>query len=106
MFPPVLLLAVVAVATVPAAAALASARWPSRSPAAAILLWQALGLSWGLAAVGALAGLGAVHARGGVAGGALIALAGILTWFGLPVWARRAGIGAAPDADEEDAPEG
>ena len=71
MFPPVLLLAVVAVGTVPAAAALASARWPSRSPAAAILLWQALGLSWGLAAVGALAGLGAVHARWGVAGGAL-----------------------------------
>jgi Zn-dependent protease with chaperone function len=50
---------------------LASARWPYRSPAAAILLWQALGLSWGLAAVGALAGLGAVPGRYGVAGGAL-----------------------------------
>ena len=48
-----------------------SARWPFRSPGAAIVLWQALGLSWGLAAVGALAGLGAVHARWGVAGGAL-----------------------------------
>ena len=48
MFQPVLLLAAVAVGTVPAAAALASARWPYRSPAAAILLWQALGLSWGL----------------------------------------------------------
>ena len=71
MFPPVLLLAVVAVGTVPAAAALASARWPSRSPAAAILLWQALGLSWGLAAVGALAGLVAVRARWGVVGGVL-----------------------------------
>jgi Zn-dependent protease with chaperone function len=68
---PVLLLAVVAVGTIPAAAALASARWPSRSPAAAILLWQALGLSWGLAAVGALVGLGTVHTRWGVAGGAL-----------------------------------
>lgn len=71
MFAPVLLLAAVAVGTVPGAAALASARWPYRSPAAAILLWQALGLSWGLAAVGALAGLGAVRGRWGVAGGAL-----------------------------------
>ena len=71
MFPPFLLLAAVAVGTVPGAAALASARWPYRSPAAAILLWQALGLSWGLAAVGALAGLGAVRGRWGVAGGAL-----------------------------------
>ena len=71
MFQPVLLLATVAVGTVPAAAALASARWPYRSPAAAILLWQALGLSWGLAAVGALAGLVAVRARWGVVGGVL-----------------------------------
>ena len=71
MFQPVLLLAAVAVGTVPAAAALASARWPYRSPAAAILLWQALGLSWGLAAVGALAGLVAVRARWGVVGGVL-----------------------------------
>ena len=33
------------------------ARWPRRSPAAAILLWQALGLASGLAAVGTLIGL-------------------------------------------------
>ena len=71
MFPPVLVLAAVAVGTVPGAAVLASAHWPYRCPAAAILLWQALGLSWGLAAVGALAGLGAVRGRYGVAGGAL-----------------------------------
>ena len=71
MFPPVLVLAAVAVGTVPGAAVLASAQWPYRSPAAAIVLWQALGLSWGLAAVGALAGLGAVPGRYGVAGGAL-----------------------------------
>ena len=58
MFPAVLVLAAVAAGTIPAAAALASARWPVRSPAAAIVLWQALGLGWGLAAVGALAGLG------------------------------------------------
>ena len=50
MFPPVLVLTAVAVGIVPGAAILASARWPYRSPAAAILLWQALGLSWGLAA--------------------------------------------------------
>ena len=33
------------------------ASWPRRSPAAAILLWQALGLASGLAAVGTLLGL-------------------------------------------------
>jgi bla regulator protein blaR1 len=59
------------VGTVPAAALLASAQWPQRSPGAAILLWQALGLSWGLAAIGALAGLGATPNQYGVAGGAL-----------------------------------
>jgi Zn-dependent protease with chaperone function len=71
VFPHVLVLAAVAVGIVPAAAVLASARWPQRSPRPAILLWQALGLSWGLAAVGALAGLGAVPDRYGIAGGAL-----------------------------------
>jgi Zn-dependent protease with chaperone function len=34
------------------------------------VLWQALGLGWGLAAIGALAGLGAADARSGVARGA------------------------------------
>jgi len=34
------------------------ASWPRRSPAAAILLWQALGLAGGLAAVGALLAIG------------------------------------------------
>ena len=55
----VLILAAVAVACLPASQALAAARWPRRSPAVAIVLWQAIGLGWGLAAVGALAGLGA-----------------------------------------------
>jgi beta-lactamase regulating signal transducer with metallopeptidase domain len=68
---PVLVLASVAVGIVPAAGWLAAARWPRRSPAAAILLWQALGLGWGLAAVGALAGMGAAPGGFGVAGGAL-----------------------------------
>ena len=71
MFPLVLVLTAVTGGTVLGAAALASARWPYRSPGAAILLWQALGLSWGLAAVGALAALGAVPGEHGVAGGAL-----------------------------------
>lgn len=66
-----LVLAVFAAACIPAAWALAGARWPRRSPAAAIVLWQALGLGWGLAAVGALAALGTAGAQAGVAGGAL-----------------------------------
>ena len=45
------LLAVVAIASALGASALPRASWPRRSPAAAILLWQALGLGWGLAAV-------------------------------------------------------
>jgi hypothetical protein len=56
------------------------ASWPRRSPAAAILLWQALGLAGGLAAVGALLSIG-VSGPGtqvGVVGG-LTVLAGRLT---------------------------
>jgi Zn-dependent protease with chaperone function len=68
---PALFLAGLAVGTAWAAAMLVQATWPYRAPAAAILLWQALGLSWGLAAVGALAAAGAVPARFGVTGGAL-----------------------------------
>jgi hypothetical protein len=64
----VLVLAAVAVACVPAASVLAAARWPRRSPAAAILLWQAIGLGWSLAAIGALAGLGADQRPGVVRG--------------------------------------
>jgi beta-lactamase regulating signal transducer with metallopeptidase domain len=52
------LLAVVAMGSVLGASALAQASWPRRSPAAAILLWQALGLAAGLAAVGTLVSLG------------------------------------------------
>ena len=66
-----LVLAAFAAACLPAGSALAAARWPRRCPVAAIVLWQALGLGWGLAAVGALAGFGAAADRGsGVAGGA------------------------------------
>ena len=51
------LLAVVAIGSALGASALVKASWPRRSPAAAILLWQALGLALGLAAVGTLIGL-------------------------------------------------
>ena len=74
MLSPVLVLATVAVGLVPAAAELAAARWPRRSPAAAIMLWQAMGLGWGVAAIGTLAALGADPEGPGVAGGALTVL--------------------------------
>jgi Zn-dependent protease with chaperone function len=72
------ILALFAAACIPAGSALAAARWPRRSPAAAIVLWQALGLGWGLAAVGALAGLGAADGGSGVAGGAFMLASKVL----------------------------
>jgi hypothetical protein len=66
------LLAVVAVGSVRGASALVYASWPRRSPAAAILLWQALGLAGGLAAVGALVAIGVNNEGTGVAGSVLI----------------------------------
>ena len=66
------LLAAVAVGSVRAASALACASWPRRSPAAAILLWQALGLAGGLAAVGALVAVGVNDSGTGVADGLVI----------------------------------
>jgi bla regulator protein blaR1 len=71
------LLAAVAVGSVRSARAMLRASWPRRSPAAAILLWQSLGLATGLAAVGALLAIG-VSGPGkqlGVVGG-FTALAG------------------------------
>jgi Zn-dependent protease with chaperone function len=71
----VLLLAAVAAGCVQASVLLAEARWTRRSPAAAIVLWQALGLGWGIAAVGTLIGLAtAGEGSTGVAGGALALL--------------------------------
>ena len=61
------LLAVVAIASALGASALPRAGWPRRSPAAAILLWQALGLASGLAAVGTLIGLALPASQGGLA---------------------------------------
>jgi beta-lactamase regulating signal transducer with metallopeptidase domain len=76
--PTAFILAVFAAACIPAGSALAAARWPRRSPAAAILLWQALGLGWGLAAVGALAGFGAAGGGSGVARGAFMLASRVL----------------------------
>ena len=43
----------------------------------------------------------------GLLGGGLVLLAGLLTWYALPLWARRAGVGLAPTPREErDAREG
>ncbi len=80
----VLILATVAIGCVPAASALAGASWPRRSPAAAILLWQALGLGWGLATVGALIGFGVTAPRVAVASGALDRLTSIARAGGVP----------------------
>jgi Zn-dependent protease with chaperone function len=79
----VLVLAAVAAGCVPAARALAGAQWPRRAPVAAILLWQALGLSWGVAAVGTLVGLGA-SGGAGVAGGALASVGKVARSLGSP----------------------
>jgi Zn-dependent protease with chaperone function len=73
----VVILAAVATGCVLSASALAHARWPRRSPAAAILLWQGLGLGWGLAAVGTLLAVGADGHRSGVADGAVSRLASL-----------------------------
>ena len=80
----VLILAAVATGCIPAATALAAASWPRRSPAAAIVLWQALGLGWGLATVGALIGFGVTAPRVAVASGALDRLSSIARAGGLP----------------------
>src|SRR3954449_6157362 len=42
----------------------------------------------------------------GLAGGGLIALTGLLTWYALPVWVRRTGLGVAPDPGEDERQEG
>jgi len=74
------LLTAVAVGSARSASALLRASWPRRSPAAAILFWQALGLASGLAAVGALLAAGVAGQdtqRAGVLGG-LTTIAGRL----------------------------
>ena len=85
------LLAVVAIGSALGASALPRASWPRRCPAAAILLWQALGLASGLAAVGTLIGLALPASQGGLVLSVLRAagllrdgeLFGLARWFGL-----------------------
>src|ERR1700755_1225957 len=60
------LLAVVAIGSALGASARPGAAWRRRAPAAAILLWQALGLASGLAAVGTLIGLALPASQGGL----------------------------------------
>src|ERR1700722_545361 len=71
----VFVLAAMAAGCVQASVLLAGARWPHRSPAAAIVLWQAIGLGWGLATVGTLIGLATAGQGSAVANGALSLLA-------------------------------
>ncbi len=63
--PATVLLGAFAVACVPAAQLLAGAQWARRCPVSAIVLWQALGLGWGLATIGALAGFGSAGLTSG-----------------------------------------
>ena len=85
------LLAVVAITSALGASALPRASWPRRSPAAAIVLWQALGLASGLATVGTLIGLALPASNGGLVRSVLRAAAllrdgdafGMAAMFGL-----------------------
>jgi Zn-dependent protease with chaperone function len=94
------LLAAVAVGSVRCAHAMLRVTWPHRSPAAAILLWQALGLAGGLAAVGALLAIGVSGpgAQAGVLSGLTVVAArlasGKLAALGQPVMLTTARLGA------------
>lgn len=91
------LLALIAVGTVGGAHLLSKARWTWRMPRAGIALWQALGLAWGVATIGALVGYAVLPYGEGITGGvpAMIAdgaarldathLAALMTGIGLAV---------------------
>jgi Zn-dependent protease with chaperone function len=63
------LLAMIAVGTIAGAHALSRARWPWRTPRTAIVLWQAVGLAWGVASIGALLGFALLPYQNGIVGG-------------------------------------
>jgi hypothetical protein len=100
------LLAVVAITSALGASALPGASWPRRSPAVAILLWQALGLASGLAAVGTLIGLALPASDGGLVRSVLHAAAllrngdlfAVAAVFGLRGAGAAGGSGAVADA--------
>jgi Zn-dependent protease with chaperone function len=79
-----LILAAVSVSCIVAARSLVSAAWPRRSPAAAIVLWQAIGLGWGLAAVGTLIGVGVTDHGPAVLAGAFDQLQRLVRAGGIP----------------------
>lgn len=63
------LLATIAAGCLLAAARLRRASWPIRGPYAAIVVWQALGLTWGVATIGALLAVALAPYGLGVFGG-------------------------------------
>lgn len=63
------ILAALSFGCVVAAIELSGADWPWRGPRTAIVLWQAIGLSWGIAAIGTLLGFGLSPYGRGVAWG-------------------------------------
>jgi bla regulator protein blaR1 len=63
------LLAAIAIGTIAGAHVLARARWPWRTPRTAIVLWQALGLAWGVASIGALLGFALLPYGAGIVSG-------------------------------------
>jgi Peptidase family M48 len=92
-------LAAIAIGCVLTARALASACWPRRSLVVAIALWQAIGLSWGLATVAALVvyGVSGLH-RQAVAGFAIgvraLSLAAGVLLFAVLCWILAAAVAA------------
>jgi Zn-dependent protease with chaperone function len=68
----------------PVPARLARAAWPARCPRAALVLWQAIGLAGGLAAIGALLAAGlaplAPHLGGGIDAALRRGLGGLSAW--------------------------
>ncbi|GLZ14584.1 integral membrane protein [Actinomadura sp. NBRC 104425] len=69
------LLALISIGTVGGAHLLSRARWTWRSPRTAIALWQALGLGWGVATIGALLGFALLPYDHGIVGGVPLLLA-------------------------------
>ncbi|HEY7484547.1 MAG TPA: M56 family metallopeptidase, partial [Streptosporangiaceae bacterium] len=63
------LLAAIAIGTIAGAHVLSRARWPWRTPRTAIVLWQTLGLAWGVASIGALLGFAVAPYARGILGG-------------------------------------